>query len=169
MSYSNKFYSSQAPPTLHLEVYCWSLGGIRGGRSGVNDTASPGRGAAADPPPVEGSPPDVSMTTFGVMYSLAAWRRPPSPLPKSAARPPWALPAALNRATIGSWLSLFRQRWSRGALGLDMEGHRDIGQMLLRTRHQKQAIDGVVLNTPARKNAGDPRFLGQDARDNLFR
>jgi len=52
------------------------LGGIRGGRSGVNDTASPGRGTAANPPPVDGSPPEVSITAFGVMYSLAASSRP---------------------------------------------------------------------------------------------
>src|ERR1035437_8644641 len=42
-------------------VYCSSLGGIRGGRSGANDTPSPARGAALNAP-VEGSPPDVSMT-----------------------------------------------------------------------------------------------------------
>src|SRR6267378_682053 len=104
-------------PTFHLEVYCSSLGGIRGGRSGVNDTASPARGAAADPPPVEGSPPDVSITTFGVMYSLAAWRRPPSPLPKSAARPPWARPAAISFAALSVFSaseSLYGMRYALG-------------------------------------------------------
>src|ERR1700716_360325 len=52
----------------YCRVYCSFLGGIRGGRSGANDTPSPARGAALNAP-VEGSPPDVSMTMFGMMYS----------------------------------------------------------------------------------------------------
>ena len=47
-----------APLRTRPEAYCWSFGGIRGGSSGVNDTPSPSRGAATNPPPVEGSPPD---------------------------------------------------------------------------------------------------------------
>ena len=53
-----------------------------------------------EPPPVEGSPPDVSMTIFGVMYSRAASIRPPSPVPKSAARPPWGRPAAISLSAL---------------------------------------------------------------------
>jgi hypothetical protein len=64
-----------------LQVYCSSLGGIRGGRSGVNDTASPPRGVANISPPVEESPPDVSTMRFGVMYSRTASSTLPSPLP----------------------------------------------------------------------------------------
>ena len=92
-------------------AYCSSLGGIRGGSSGVNDTSSPARGAAINPPPVEGSPPDVSMMVFGVMYSRTASSRPPSPLPKSAARPPWGRPAAIS---LDRLVGLFGERVAVG-------------------------------------------------------
>ncbi len=44
-----------------------SFGGIRGGSSGVKVTSSPACGTAVSPPPLEGSPPEVSMIVFGVM------------------------------------------------------------------------------------------------------
>src|ERR1700733_3901941 len=94
-------HAAHSPATLfHFSVYCASLGGIRGGRSGVNDGSLPACGVAADPAPGEGSPPDISMTTLGVMNSLTASIRPPSPLPKSAARPPCGRPAAISRAAL---------------------------------------------------------------------
>src|SRR5262249_15938030 len=47
-------------------VYCSSLGGIRGGSSGVNDTPSPAPAAALNSP-VEASPPEVCRMVRGRM------------------------------------------------------------------------------------------------------
>src|SRR5262249_24778211 len=80
---------------------CASLGGMLGGNSGVNAAPSPACTPALNSP-VVGSPPEVLMTACGRMYSRTDCIRPPSPLPKSAARPPWAKPAAICRSA--SWV-----------------------------------------------------------------
>src|SRR5208282_4430942 len=77
--------------------YCPSLGGMRGGASGEKLMVwfSPCANWGSSGPPEDGSPPPVVVIVDGVISLAVASDTPPSPLPKSAVRPPCGLPSAL--------------------------------------------------------------------------
>ena len=56
---------------------------------------SPCANAGSSGPPEDGSPPPVVVIVEGVISRAVASDTPPSPLPKSAVRPPCGLPLAL--------------------------------------------------------------------------
>src|SRR5271170_8467290 len=74
-----------------------SFSGMRGGGNGENtmlrlsSRAIPGSSGS----PAEGSPPPVVVIELGVTSRAVIWPSPPSPVPRSAVRPPCGFPLAL--------------------------------------------------------------------------